>query len=91
MVGCHHQLNEHEFEQVPSDGEGQESLVCCRLWGPKESDTTERLNDNNVQKDTTLWHSEEVVRVPPSSDLLTSDKVVVSKSLSCSRLKCSHL
>ena len=29
MVGWHHQLNGHEFEQAPGDGEGQGSLVCC--------------------------------------------------------------
>ena len=29
MVGGHHQLNGHEFEQAPGDGEGQESLMCC--------------------------------------------------------------
>ena len=40
MIGWHHQLNRHEFEQVPGDGEGQGSLVC-RPWGRKESDTTE--------------------------------------------------
>ena len=28
MVGCHHRLNGHEFEQAPRDGEGQESLAC---------------------------------------------------------------
>ena len=43
-VGWHHQLNGHKFEQAPGVGEGQESLVCCSLWGCKESDTTERLN-----------------------------------------------
>ena len=36
MVGWHHWLNGHEFEQTP----GQGSLVCCSLWGRKESDTT---------------------------------------------------
>ena len=41
MVGWHHQLNGHEFEQVPGDGEGQGSLVCCSPWGCKESDMTE--------------------------------------------------
>ena len=28
MVGWHHRLNGHEFEQSPGDSEGQESLVC---------------------------------------------------------------
>ena len=44
MVGWHHQLNRHEFEQASGDGEGQGSLVCRSLWGHKESDTTEQLN-----------------------------------------------
>ena len=44
MVGWHHQLNGHEFEQALRDGEGQESLVCCSPWGPKELDTNEQLN-----------------------------------------------
>ena len=38
MVGWHHQLNRHEFEQTPGDGEGQGTLVCCSLWGCKESE-----------------------------------------------------
>ena len=41
MVGWHHQLDEHEFEQAPGVGDGRESLVCCSPWGHKESDTTE--------------------------------------------------
>ena len=45
MVGWHHRLDGHEFEQAPRDGEGQGSLMCCSPWGHKESDTTERLND----------------------------------------------
>ena len=40
MVGWHHRLNGHEFEQTPGDGEGQGSLVCCSSWGLKELDTT---------------------------------------------------
>ena len=44
MVGWHHWLDEHEFEQALGDGDGQGSLVCCSPWGHKESDTTERLN-----------------------------------------------
>ena len=44
MVGWHHQLDGHEFEQAPGVGDGQRSLTCCRSWGRKESDTTEQLN-----------------------------------------------
>ena len=44
MTEWHHQLNGHEFEQTLGDSEGQGSLVCCSLWGCKESDMTERLN-----------------------------------------------
>ena len=44
MVGWHHQLNGHEFEQALGDGEGQGGLVCCGSWGRKELDITERLN-----------------------------------------------
>ena len=44
MVGWHHWLKGHEFEQAPGVGDGQGSLVCCSLWGCKESDKTERLN-----------------------------------------------
>ena len=40
MVGWHHHLNGHEFEQTPEVGEGQKSLVCCSPWSGKESDTT---------------------------------------------------
>ena len=40
MVGLHHQLNEHEFEQALGIGGGQGSLVCCSPWGCKELDTT---------------------------------------------------
>ena len=46
MVGWHHQLNGHEFEQTLGDGEGQGSLACFSPWGCKQSDTAERLNKN---------------------------------------------
>ena len=48
MVGWYHQLNGHEFEQAPGDGEGQESLACCSPWGHKELDMTEWLNNRNT-------------------------------------------
>ena len=44
MIGWHHRLNGHEFEQAPGVGDGQQSLACCSSWGHQESDTTERLN-----------------------------------------------
>ena len=44
MAGWHHQLDGHEFEWTPIDGEGQGGLACCDSWGGKESDTTEQLN-----------------------------------------------
>ena len=44
MVGWHHQLNGHEFEQAPEVGDRQGSLVCCSPWGCKESDATEQLS-----------------------------------------------
>ena len=47
MVGWHHRLNGHGFEQTPGDGEEQGSLVCCSPWGHKELDMTEWLNNNN--------------------------------------------
>ena len=47
MVGWHHWLNGHEFEQALEVGDGQGSLVCCSPWGRKESDMTERLNNNH--------------------------------------------
>ena len=48
MVGWHHRLNRHEFEQTPGDSEGQGSPVCCSPWGHKESDTTEQLDNSNT-------------------------------------------
>ena len=47
MVGWHHQLSGHEFEQTLGDSEGQGSLACCSPWGHKELHTTQRLNDNS--------------------------------------------
>ena len=41
MVGWHHQLDGHEFEQALGVGDGQGSLACCSLWGRKKSDMTE--------------------------------------------------
>ena len=48
MVGWHHWLDGHEFEQVPGIGDEQGGLACCSPWGHKESGTTERLNWNEL-------------------------------------------
>ena len=40
IVGWHHQLNGHEFEQALGDGDGQGSVACCSPWGHKELDMT---------------------------------------------------
>ena len=44
MVGCHHQLNGHEFEQGLEVVDGQGLLACCSPWGCEQSDTAEQLN-----------------------------------------------
>ena len=40
MIGWHHRLSGHEFEQTLGVGDGQGGLVCCSPWGCKELDTT---------------------------------------------------
>ena len=44
MVGLHHGLSGHVFEQAPGAGDGQGGLVCCSPSGCKELDRTDRLN-----------------------------------------------
>ena len=44
MVGWHHGFNGHEFQQALGGSDGEGSLVCCSLWGRKESNMTEQLN-----------------------------------------------
>ena len=46
MVGWHHRLNGHEFEQTPRNSGRQRSLECCSSWGLNESHTTEQLNSS---------------------------------------------
>ena len=55
MFGWHHRLNGHEFEQTPGDSEGQGSPACCSSWGHRESDMTERLNNNSLKKKKKDW------------------------------------
>ena len=44
----HHQINGHEFEQLPGDSDRQGNLVRCSPWGHKELDRTEQLNNNKI-------------------------------------------
>ena len=46
MVGWHHRLDGHEFEQALGDSEGPGSLACCSPWGCNELDMTQQLNNN---------------------------------------------
>ena len=56
MVGWHHWLDEHEFEQAPGVGDGQGSPACCIPWGCKELDTTEHLNWTEITSATFIEH-----------------------------------
>ena len=70
MVGWHHRLDGHEFEQALGLGDGQGGLECCSPWGCKESDTTEWLNWtelNCAQSCLTLCNS--VDNSPPGSSV----------------------
>ena len=49
MAGQHHRCNGHKLGQTPGDGEGQGGLECYNPWDRKESDMTERLNNNHHQ------------------------------------------
>ena len=48
MIGWHHQLNGHEFKEIPGHSEGQGGLTCCTLWGYKELNMTQRLITNSM-------------------------------------------
>ena len=54
MVGWHHRLNGHEFEQTQGDSEEQGSLVYCSPWSHKELDMTEQRNNNNKGRKTAM-------------------------------------
>ena len=81
MVGWHHQLDGHEFEQTPGVGDGQGSLVCYSPWGCKESDMTEQLNWteklNNLKERTKITHpeKEKTWRAGTTVDTLVSERV----------------
>ena len=59
-----HRLSGHESEQTPGDSEGQGSLVCCSLWGHKESDMTERLNWTKIMSSSLQPYGLQHARLP---------------------------
>ena len=74
IVGWHHWLDGHEFEQALGDDERQGSLACCSLWGLKESGMTEQLNQNtidgvinfqSIEKKWYRFHPQRVTEYPP--------------------------
>ena len=50
MVGWHHRLKGHQFEQILGDSEGQGSLAGCSPWGHKQLDMTWQLNNNELSE-----------------------------------------
>ena len=61
IVGWHHRLDGHEFEQALWDDEGQGSLACCSPWGCKESDAIDWLNNDSMvstEKKSEFWYSQ---------------------------------
>ena len=60
MVGWHHRLNGHEFEQAPGDDEGWGSWVCCSPWGLKETEHHQSAVDIINQSPSAF--------LPPASD-----------------------
>ena len=55
MVGWHHRLNGHEFEQMPGDSEGQGSLACYSSWGLKKLDMTVDEQKQRVYSEGRNW------------------------------------
>ena len=78
MVGWHHRLDGHEFEQALGVGDRQGSLACCSPWGHKESDTTERLNWTDstlVLEEGMATHSSTVTKKPGGLQFMGSQRV----------------
>ena len=80
MVGWHHRLNGHEFEQAPRVGKGQGSLVCCSPCGCKTSDMTEQLNNNFLPSEAFLLHHNILQRPGPLPFYLASYVIKAYKS-----------
>ena len=71
LVGWHHWLNRHDFEQALGDSEGQESLACCSSWDRKESDTTLWANNtattDNPKQKKKYMSPYDIIILPPTN------------------------
>ena len=76
MVGWHHWLDGHEFEQAPGVDDGHRSLACCSSWGCKESDMTERLKwtEQNFLSLYHLFPTEKQTHISILDSLMTQSK-----------------
>ena len=90
MLGWHHHLDGHEFEQAPRVGDGQGSLACCSPWGCKWPYMTELLTELNwmnkkeINKQTKRIYWTVISTVNKINSALRSVQVVSSvQSLSC--------
>ena len=77
MVGWHHKLNGREFEQTLGDSEGQGSLAGCSPWGCKESDVTERLNNNLPSTGSVIFCFQELLAISGIVNLATRRRIMV--------------
>ena len=64
VVGWHHLLDGHGFEQALGDGEGQGGLACCSPWGCEELDTTEHLDNRNSDDARSYKHTAPSLSLP---------------------------
>ena len=90
MVGWHHWLGGHYFEQMQGDSEGQGSLACCSPWGHKELDMTEWLNNSNKEKEAIKWkmtfstHKTEKIHRTFCCSSVTKSCLTLCDSVDCS-------
>ena len=95
MVGWHHRLNRHEFEQTPGDGDGQRSLVCCSPWGHKvrhnlateqQPPATVPLKGNRSNLHHPEWQRLDFPLIPPTLSLCVLRHEVLASSPSLSQV-----
>ena len=86
MVGWHHQLDGHEFEQAPAEGKEQGSLACCSPWSCKESDIAERQNNNTAAKEVPKYQKDPLKQNQENGVISSSQKLGFSQGVWESKL-----